>query len=271
MAGEMARRTTEKQDDEILEGFPEDVFDMNDRKQSKVVVITGATDGIGLELAKLYGKATHLVIATGRKTSVDDQALFGDASVFYFRADQSDPNRAAANILKALDELNLPGPDLCILNAAMGWTGRFWEEPPETVQNQITVNITAQIAIAHALASRLKAAKGHLVFIGSTAQKGAPGFATYAATKAALDGLARSLWAEWRGDVMVSTIHPGPTRTTMHAKVGLKLGAVRLLFMPAKRAAKAIIRSIRKRERRRMLTRSYGWGSIFTPMKEDRL
>jgi len=242
-----------------------------DAAPSKVVVITGATDGIGLQLATLYAKAGHTVIGTGRRVSIDAKELFGDTKVLYFRADQSDPARAAANVVKALDELDLPGPDLCVLNAAMGWTGDFWEEPADVVQDQITVNITSQIAMAQALTSRLKAANGHLVFIGSTAQKGAAKFATYAATKAALDGLARSLWAEWRGEVLVSVIHPGPTRTTMHAKAGLKLGAARMLFMPTRRATKAIVRSIRNRERRRLLTRSYGWGSMFTRMREDRL
>jgi len=241
------------------------------RTNAKTVIVTGATDGIGLHLAHLYAAAGHNVIATGRRASIDEKALFKGASIFYVRADQSDPTRAASNVLNALDELSLSGPQLCILNAGMGWTGPFWEEPAESVNEQITVNITAQIALAHALAPRLKAAKGHLAFIGSTAQKGAAEFATYAATKAALDGLARSLWAEWRGEVDVTMIHPGPTRTTMHAKAGLKLGAVRALFMPPKRAAKAIVRSIRNKERKRILTRTYGWGAMFTRLREGQL
>ncbi|MEL6946407.1 MAG: SDR family NAD(P)-dependent oxidoreductase [Pseudomonadota bacterium] len=240
-------------------------------KEAKTVLITGASDGIGLELARLYARVGHTVIATGRKVDVDEKALFGDLPVVYIRADQAEPNRAAKAVRRALETLSLAGPHLCILNAGTGWTGDFWDEPADMIDAQITINLTAPMAIVHALADPLKAADGHVVFVGSTAIKGAPGFATYAATKAALDGFARSLWAEWRGKVLVSIVHPGPTRTAMHAKAGLRLGVVRWFFMSPKRAAKAVARSVKNRERKRLLSRSYGWGALFFRPKESHL
>ena len=239
--------------------------------RSRNVLITGATDGLGFELAKAYANRGHRVMATGRQLLSDDLEFFGSGNIFYIRADQSEPEVAARAIVQAMEKFEWESIDLAILNAATGWTGDAADETPEEITRQITINLAAPVLIAKAITPLLFAAQGQLVMIGSTAAKGQAQFATYAATKAGLEGFVRSLREEWRNKAHVQIIHPGPTRTKMHAKAGLKTGLVRMFFMPTKRAVRAIQCSIRNRDGRRVLTKTYGWFSIFSSAKEGEL
>jgi short-subunit dehydrogenase len=74
-----------------------------------------------------------------------------------------------------------------------------------------------------------------------------PDFAVYTATKAALDGFARNLRIELRGDVDVLLLWPGPTRTGMHAKSGMPAASIHparqmAVEVAAERMARAIAR-----------------------------
>jgi len=236
------------------------------------ILITGASDGLGYHLARDYAANGHDVLATGTRRISDDRMHFEQAGIAYVRADQSEPQRACAQIAEALDRFGWDRLDLVILNAGMGWAGDPVEEPPETISAQIAINLTAPVAISHMLAPHLFATGGKLALIGSTASiKGNPAFATYSASKAALDAFARALREEWKGKAEVIMLHPGPIRTDMHEKAGLKLGGVRRLFMKPERAARAIERAIRNDDKSRILTRSYGWRSIFSKAREGEL
>lgn len=235
------------------------------------ILITGASDGLGYRLACDYAARGHTVLATGSRRIVSDREHFGDPRITYVRADQSEPATAAATIAEAVERLDWDGIDVLVLNAAMGWAGDPAAEPADGIATQIAVNLTAPVAIAHRLSDHLFKTQGRLVLIGSTAERGAAQFATYAATKSALDAFSRSLREEWRGRATVQMIHPGPIRTQMHERAGLNVGAARMFFMPVKRASKALQRSIRKRDRRRVLSRSFGWGSIFARQRENEL
>ena len=220
---------------------------MSEEKGNRVL-ITGATDGIGLLMAQRFSKLGWEVLATGRQPLAKPEKVFGDASVTYIRADQSYPRQAAQSIDRVMTELDWKTCDLVVLNAGIGWTGNPVDEQASDISEQIMVNLSAPVQISHILAPRLLAGNGHLVFIGSTAHKGAKSFATYAATKGALKGFARSLREEWRDRVRVQVIHPGPVKTAMHSKAGLKLGLSRLMFTKPRRAANAIMSAILRGE-----------------------
>lgn len=221
------------------------------------VLVTGATDGIGLLLARAYAKRGHNVLATGRRGIANDEEFFKFPNITYVTADQSDPRHAASTILAIMQDMGWEKLDLAILNGATAWTGPPYDEPINTIGDQLKVNLTSPIHLILGLTPMLHAANGRLVMIGSTSiNKGHGEFATYVATKAALDGLSRALREEWRGKANVMIIHPGPTRTRMHAKAGLNVRFVRLFFMSPKKVARAIQVTIRRgNEGRKMITR----------------
>ena len=184
------------------------------------VLITGATDGIGLELARAYGQAGARLVLVGRRARVElDDELFTEAT--YCCADLAGKD-AAGTVRDFLAARSIHSLDLLLHNAAVGQYGPIADEPPEVIANQVAVNLTAPVTLTHALAEPLERAGGKLVFISSVVESlPCADFAVYAATKAALDGFARSLRVEWRGRIEVQVIHPGAVKTGFHGKASV--------------------------------------------------
>lgn len=208
------------------------------------ILITGGTDGIGLRLARHYCDKGAEVTVTGRRALADAAELL-PANVHYIKADQSDPENAAQSIVDALQKIGWQHCDLAILNAGNGTVCPPLEEHADSLLNTLNVNLASPIAITHALAPLLFAAnKGKLAIIGSTSHKGAENFASYAASKAGLNGFTRSLREEWKERVIVQILHPGPTATGMHAKARFEPGFIKHIFLNPDFVVRTIIRKI---------------------------
>ncbi|GAB4215524.1 MAG: hypothetical protein OHK0022_55530 [Roseiflexaceae bacterium] len=210
----------------------------------RTVLITGATDGIGLALAHLYAARGDRLILVGRRALEQlDDPLFTPTS--YCRADLARRDCAAPVEVflraQAIDRL-----DLLIHNAAQGSYGPLEQQPPAQIDTLIDVNLRAPVELTYALLPLLWRAGGTLALISSVAAGlPTPDYAVYSATKAALDGLARSLRVELRGAVRVQVIHPGATRTAMHAKIGAPLERIGWQrFPPPEQIAAGIVRAL---------------------------
>ncbi|MCA9971147.1 MAG: SDR family NAD(P)-dependent oxidoreductase [Anaerolineales bacterium] len=181
------------------------------------ILITGATDGIGLALARHYARLGARLILVGRRETAPD--VGGEA--LYCRADLA-ADTAAADVERCLAAHGVEALDVVIHNAGVGYYGRFADQSWDSIENIYRVNLETPILLTQALLPRLRRARGQLVFISSmvTALPG-PDYAVYTATKRALDGFARSLRPELRGEVTVQVIHPGATFTGMHVKMGI--------------------------------------------------
>ncbi|MEO0543648.1 MAG: SDR family oxidoreductase [Pseudomonadota bacterium] len=199
------------------------------------ILITGATSGIGLALTqRLCGR--HDVLAIGRRNEVEAGALLPDG-VVYIQADHSDPAGCAKAIAQGLLKLGWLKLDNAVLNAGVGTVVEDGTESVDLIRETLDTNLTAPVLIVRALYPWLSKANGTLTLVGSVAHKGQGMFPTYAASKAGLNGLARALRSEWRGSVTVQAVHPGPTKTEMHAKAGYDPGKVGALFIGADQMA----------------------------------
>ena len=211
---------------------------------ARKILITGGTDGIGLRLARQYSDDGADVAVSGRRPLAAAKELL-PANVHYIKADQSEPENAAQDIFDGLQKIGWQHCDLAILNAGNGTVCPPLEEQADSLLNTLHVNLASPIAITHALAPMLFAASnGKLAIIGSTSHKGAENFASYAASKAGLNGFTRSLREEWGGRINVQIIHPGPTATDMHTKAGFEPGIVKHIFLDPDFVTRTIIRKI---------------------------
>ena len=196
---------------------------MPDRRR---ILISGATDGIGLALAKRLAPK-HDLILTGRKDGHPDLP----SGAIYVQADQSEPIECTQAILAAIKAAGWNSLDNAILNAGTGFSVSDGFESSDIIRTTLDVNLSANTALAHVLFPLLIKTNGTLSLVGSVAHKGSPLFPAYAASKAALDAFARALRSEWQGRVTVQIIHPGPTDTGMQAKAGYDAGKMRRVFI----------------------------------------
>ncbi len=184
------------------------------------VFVTGATDGIGAAFARVQAERGARLVLTGRRPEPRVSVELPPGAV-YLEADLARPEGAGL-LIRALGDRSVPELDLALLCAGAGWVGDLEGQDAASIEELVAVNLEASISLAHGLIPLLEERRGKLVFVGSVvACQAAPEYAVYAATKAALDGFARSLASELHGRVEVSILHPGPTRTGIHEKSGL--------------------------------------------------
>lgn len=184
------------------------------------ILITGATDGIGLALAQLYhGRGARLILVGRRPLAELDPQWFDAAN--YCQVDLAHP-QAAETVVQFVQARQIEQIDLLIQNAGVGYVGPVAEQSPASIRQLIEVNLAAPVALTQRLLPWLRPVRGKVVFISSVAAGlPAPDYAVYAASKTALDGLARNLRIEWGNALSVQVIHAGATRTGMHHKAGV--------------------------------------------------
>ena len=218
------------------------------------VLITGATSGIGLALARRYAAQGDRLVLVGRRDPATlDAAFFTPAR--YCRVDLAAPT-CADEIAAWLDAQAIPTLDVLVHNAGLGFVGAIGDQPAADINTLIDVNLRAPVLLTRRLLPRM-AAQGRIVFISSLAAvMPTPDYAVYSATKAALDAFAANLRLEMqaqRRPVHVQVIHPGATRTEMHAKSGLPARRSRTGFADPDAVAAAIQRAVARGRRQQTI------------------
>ncbi len=197
----------------------------------QTILITGATDGLGLALARLYRAQQQRLLLIGRRAFTDTPLLGEFWPEDYGQVDLAQID-AAEQIEQWLERRGSPRLDLLIHNAGQGYHGPTEQQSGDNIAALVEVNLWAPIALTHRLLPRLRG--GKVVFISSVVSTlPCPEYAVYGATKAALDGLARSLRIELQGQVTIQVIHPGATRTGLHRKSGLSPEAIDAARFPS--------------------------------------
>jgi uncharacterized oxidoreductase len=161
------------------------------RLSGKRILITGGGSGIGLALAQRLAPANRVVIA-GRDQAKLEQARAG-TELLARRLDVTSEESAAAAIRWVSDELG--GLDLLVNNA--GLVRGYGIDSDQSVED-VEVNLGGPIRMTRLALPLLQAGdEGAVLFVSSAVALGAvPGMAVYAATKAAVHSLARSLRTE---------------------------------------------------------------------------
>ncbi len=192
---------------------------VNDQLKGKNILITGASGGIGAEMAVLCAKSGARLILMARsidkleKLRDDLQARF-QAEVLVYQLDVSDTN-AIVNIFS--DVLNRLGHvDILVNNAGFGIFREAHESSIEEIRNMFDVNVVGLMAATGMVLPKMRERRfGHIINIASQAGKIAtPKSSVYSATKHAVLGYSNSLRMELSDyGIYVTTVNPGPIAT----------------------------------------------------------
>ena len=190
------------------------------RLDRSVVLVTGASGGIGRALARGLAERGAHVIVHGRDADrlAHVARLTGGTPLAADLADPDDVEGLAEQALAVRGRI-----DVLVANAGIGWSGGFDTMTGAELRRVIDVDLVAQLQLTRLLLpSMLRRRCGHVCFVSSVAGRtGVAGEAVYAAAKAGVDAFAESLRAEAAGTgIGVSTVVPGAVRTEFFATRG---------------------------------------------------
>jgi NAD(P)-dependent dehydrogenase (short-subunit alcohol dehydrogenase family) len=182
----------------------------------RAVLITGCSGGIGQVLCEEYTKSDYYVIGTDiRETEGSSYSAFIYCDLTDLARSEQTQERFRGRILDLLTA-NSVTLSVLINNAALQVTGSLQGLNTETFINTQLVNLVAPFVLTKLFAQELRASGGAVINIGSIHSKlTKPGFTAYAASKAGLSGLTRSLALDFGGEVTVNTICPAAFDTVM--------------------------------------------------------
>ena len=200
---------------------------------SRVVLVTGGSRGIGLATARRFAAAGHKVAVTYNSSPPPDGFMAVQCDV------RSGESVDAA--FTAVEE-TLGPVEIVVSNAGVTRDGLLLKMSEESFTDVLDANLTAAFRVAkRASKGMIRARHGRIIFVGSVvALLGSAGQANYAASKAGLVGLARSLAPEVASrSITVNVVAPGPVETEMTAALGPERLAELSAAVPLSRIASA--------------------------------
>ena len=196
---------------------------MNNPSNRKLIVVTGASSGIGLALAKALLEEGYAVlgIANDFEKAGLNHPDFSSRSI-----NLADLDTLPESLSSLLTEIDMPIKAL-INNAGIGRMGFLEQLAVKDIRLVMDINLTSQIIVTKAFLPLLKKqGQGDIVFMGSEAAlKGARQGSIYCASKFAIRGFSQSLRDECgKSGVRVTLINPGAVRTPFFEKLRFEPG-----------------------------------------------
>jgi short-subunit dehydrogenase len=188
-----------------------------DKACPKVVLITGASAGIGAALAREAARKGYNLVVTARRAdrldrlAEDARALGVDSLVVPAALEEPGaPERIVAEAIAHFGRL-----DVVINNAGVGLPALFAESDPDAIRRQLDVNLVAPMLLVRHALPYLTGRNGVIINIGSLITAIAtPGLGTYGPSKAGLAYFSKALRRELKHKgVNVCLVEPGPVKT----------------------------------------------------------
>ncbi len=191
---------------------------MNGEANDPIMLITGASSGIGAATARAAADSHRLVLAARRLEPLEELvAELGEERALAVRCDVGEWDQVEAMAAGALERFGRI--DAVFANAGFGATRGFLEESVEHWRSMVLTNVYGvALTIRATLPHLLERGTGHFVITSSVAGRRALPGSLYSATKFAATGIGESLRGELRQmhdnhEIRVTVIEPGMTDT----------------------------------------------------------
>ncbi|HEY1057498.1 MAG TPA: SDR family oxidoreductase [Limnobacter sp.] len=213
-------------------------------------LITGASSGIGLEMARQLASRKHNLILVARNEQAlcdlaEELHLAHGVNVEVYSFDLSKPGSAKA-LLNTIGEGGLERIDLFVNNAGFGIHDSFNNISLEKTQAMMQLNMNTLCELTHGMVPIMKrAGRGQIINVASVAAfQPCPNFAVYAATKAFVLSLSEALNLELQGTgVSVTALCPGATKTNFHEVAGSSNALAMKLMDSAAKVARIALKA----------------------------
>ena len=216
----------------------------------RVLIVTGASSGIGAALARAAAGAGYRVAVVARRAERLEEVARairgGGGTVVSVAGDVTAgdmPARIVTTVLGSFGRI-----DVVVNNAGGGALGTLLEQTDAAIEAQWRLHVLAPLKLSRAALPHLEATRGQLVFLGSgIARVPLPNYGAYALAKAAIRAAATQLRRELRDrGVAVTYVDPGLVATEFHKAMGIeRANDVRAASPDA--VARAILRGIARR------------------------
>src|SRR5215213_8909013 len=194
---------------------------MPDHTPRRYAVVTGASSGIGLELAKQLAERDYdvLMVAEDDRLDAATASVPGPGRAEALRVDLTRPDEVE-RLWAHVTSSGRPA-DVVAINAGVGNAGRFVDTSLDADLALIQLNVASVVHLAKlALADMTSRGEGGVLFTSSVASSmPGPYYATYAASKSFVQSFAEAVRHEVADDgVTVTSLMPGPTDTNFFAR-----------------------------------------------------
>lgn len=213
---------------------------------SKVIIITGASRGIGRETAKLLARNGHTVIANYNKSAekakeLQEELKKENINIDIYKADVSKREECKALVEYAIEKYKRI--DVLVNNAGISIWGQFTDLTDAEIEEIIRTNLYSAIAMSQEVSKHMIHEKqGCIINMSSIwGMVGASCEVAYSVTKAGIDGLTKALAKELGpSNIRVNSIAPGAIETEMNSRLTKEEKAVLEMETPLGKLGKPI-------------------------------
>ncbi|MEO5858901.1 MAG: SDR family oxidoreductase [Pyrinomonadaceae bacterium] len=193
--------------------------------KDKVVLITGASSGIGRASAKIFAERGSVVIAVGRNetelTSLQNEVAEFSTTLQPRSVDVTQPTQIDQLITEIVDSFGRI--DVLVNSAGIIKSGTLANTSLDDWDKMLDVNLRSVFYICKKVLAPLEASKGNIVNVSSvTGTRAFPGVLAYCVSKAGIDQLTRCMALELADKgVRVNAVNPGVVETNLHKRGGM--------------------------------------------------
>lgn len=198
------------------------------KSDKKLALITGASSGIGLELARVFAKENYNLIIVSGKERIEDTAKLlrqYDAEVKAVKADLS-TLEGVESLYSEIQTMGRP-LDVAVLNAGVGVSGQFIETDFNDELYLMNLNMVYLVCLTKKILKDMVARNEGKIMLTSSIAAEMPGpyYAVYAASKAFVQSFAEAIRYEMKDtdkNITITSLQPGPTDTDFFERANME-------------------------------------------------